>query len=222
MMRESDQQKKVCSAVQPLNSRVADADAIHKSSGRFDDSMPSWRNKNLASENSPSPPTDIPFAQDGEAAYLRRLAMSTRPGATPLVSPSFAPASAAALTSLPPASIPPPAAMSGEEAYQRRLAMSAGVVPQPMPPAFESLPAQTPPPAFVPPIRVDSNLPTAFIPPGPSPESLAAEIQAKRNAAAAIAARLSQMAQLAPAPPSGLSGDNGVSKESQIDSEEYV
>lgn len=185
--------------------------------------MPSWRNKDVASENPPPPPTNIPFAQDGEAAYLRRLAMSTRPGAVPLVPPSFAPASATAPSPSPLASIPPPAAMSGEEAYQRRLAMSAGVVSQSVPPPFESLPAQAPPPAFVPPFRVNSNPPNVSILPGPSPESLAAEIQAKRNAAAAIAARLSQMAQQAPAPSTaGVSGDDGVSQESQIDSEGYV
>lgn len=95
--------------------------------------------------------------------------------------------------------------MTGDEAYLRRLAMSQGqgqpnfAPPRPVsPPA----PVHAPPPAFTAPVRVQLGEGPAAPSPPPSAisDSLAVEIEAKRKAAAAIAARLGQMAMAQQAP----------------------
>lgn len=154
--------------------------------GRFDNE-PSWRMKESAPALASTPPSDLPFADDGEAAYLRRLAMSTRPGA-----PAFAPPATDAPIPTP-APTAPPLAMSGEDAYLRRLAMSGGAaavtrLPSPPPPVFTAM-AGDEDQAYIPvspPPQAPASLP---------PAALAADVKAKRDAAAAIAARLSQLAQ---------------------------
>lgn len=153
--------------------------------GRYDDKT-SWRSKEVVtSDPGPIPSRVAPsFADDGEAVYLRRLAMSTRPGAPPLTPPVEVP-----FLPLPPAA----ATLSGEEAYLRRLALS-GAAPPPEVPVYASPPKDDEDRAYIaispPPNELD---------PSPLVPDLSAEIKARRDAAAAIAARL---AQLAPGPSS--------------------
>lgn len=171
-------------------------------SGRYDNE-PSWRTKEPILDSAPGPSSNVPLAQDGAEAYLRRLAMSTRPGAPP-----FAPSldSAASVAPDPAPVAAPPLAMSGEEAYLRRLAMSAGTAPVPRPPSPEPLRLA---PSFSPPVEQEEP---AYIPMSPPeavaaalPAELSAQIKAKREAAAAIAARLSQIAALPQPTPSASS-----------------
>ncbi|KAF8610467.1 hypothetical protein BDV93DRAFT_550281 [Ceratobasidium sp. AG-I] len=148
----------------------------------------------------------------GEEAYLRRLALSTRAG----------------ITAQPAADAPPaPVASSGDDAYARRLAMSQAI-PKPSPPqepepraypgfaAASQLqpPPQPPvdadpipsPPLDTPPIPVHApQLISAPTGPIPGTAEFEAQVKTRRDAAAAIAARLAQMANAgpsqAPAPP---------------------
>lgn len=190
-------------------------------SGRFDDE-PSWRTKDSAPSIEPAPPSGIPLAQDGEEAYLRRLAMSTRPGA-PAFSP---PAITAPENSQPVSSAAPELAMTGEEAYLRRLAMSSG---DPMPPRVAS-----PGPAIPAALPIQDEMadeePYLSVTPPPAPTlapppaaELSAEVRAKRDAAAAIAARFSQMAQQQPSAPTPVTPPPASDKSTEVPpAESYV
>lgn len=161
----------------------------------------------------------------GEEAYLRRLAMATRPGMSSLAVSASAspPLQSIPLSATAPAFVPaptavPPQPISGEEAYLRRVALSQGIpyiptatsqisplaaapaFPSPIPQAKsldDDVPAPSPPriaPSFVAPSFTPNIM-------GPSSE----EIKAKRDAAAAIAARLGQLAAGAGASGSSIS-----------------
>ncbi|CAE7175047.1 unnamed protein product [Rhizoctonia solani] len=134
------------------------------------------------------------IASSGEEAYLRRLAMSTRAARDPPT------------TDEPPAML----ATTGDEAYARRLAMSQAI-PQPAPldPAPSAYPQFAPatqpdvppedepipsPPVETPP--EPAPMPAAApAPTGPVPgtEEFEAQVKARREAAAAIAARLGKL-----------------------------
>ncbi|KAI0350206.1 hypothetical protein OH77DRAFT_1091580 [Trametes cingulata] len=95
--------------------------------------------------------------------------------------------------SLPPAAVPapaPPVAQSGEEAFLRRLAMSQQATPQPAPSPLPFV--SPPPPAFTPPF------PPPVVPPppvnAPTPALSEEKVRNSKQAAAAIAARLSALA----------------------------
>ncbi|KAF8334343.1 uncharacterized protein EI90DRAFT_539829 [Cantharellus anzutake] len=172
--------------------------------GRYDDSPPeSWRTKEPAPIFSPpSSHSRLPPPDDGEPAYLRRAAMSANAGfqASSRLSPpptSFE-QTASNLVATPSAPVP----QTGEEAYLRRLAMSQGAMtmtpPPPPPPPPAPLPVQE--------LDEDDDVPYLSPPPMPppqpappplDPEVMEAQIKEKREAAAAIAARLAQFGQQA-------------------------
>ncbi|KAI0703546.1 hypothetical protein BC835DRAFT_1410576 [Cytidiella melzeri] len=173
----------------------------------------------LALGASQAAPVAINVAMSGDEAYQRRLAMSTGSKPTPppshtvpLDTPSFGPSAVHApqrtfalslnppedddeipgLGALPPAA-PVPAVETGEEAYTRRLAMS-----------LRTSAAAPVPPASPEPLALAYNpfAPTAFVPPPSvaglpsSGEALSDEkVKSSREAAAAIAARLSALAR---------------------------
>jgi splicing factor 45 len=141
----------------------------------------------------PSPPpvsasAPADKAMTGEEAYLRRLAMSSRPAGKPESSPAGpAPPS--------PASSPPD---DGEETYRRRVEMNRPSPASPMieaPPPFDGAafapPPPVPPPTFISPAAPSAQLPADFD----------ARVKAQRDAAAAIAARLAAIAPPADASP---------------------
>lgn len=136
--------------------------------------------------------------------------MSTRPGTSitaplpPLQSAPLNPAASAFVPAPMPATAinAAPQAMSGEEAYLRRVALSQGIpyIPPSSAP-LTSTPSTAP--SFAPPqISLDDEVPPPSPPSiAPPPSALTTsvmiptmdEIQAKRNAAAAIAARLGML-----------------------------
>ncbi|OJT12236.1 DNA-damage-repair/toleration protein DRT111, chloroplastic [Trametes pubescens] len=101
--------------------------------------------------------------------------------------------SAFAAAPAPPPAVTPSAAFvqSGEEAYLRRLALSQHAAPPPPPPHVPSpAPFISPPPAFTP------SFPPPAVPPPPAnvPALTEDKVRSSKNAAAAIAARLSALA----------------------------
>ncbi|KEP54698.1 putative DNA damage repair protein DRT111 [Rhizoctonia solani 123E] len=150
---------------------------------------------------------DSASASAGEEAYLRRLAMSTRAAREP-----------------PPDTEEPPVSFvtTGDDAYARRFAMSqtmsqSAPTHNPTPNAYpqftpakqpEAPPEEEPipsPPVDTPPEPESEPAPVATsapAPTGPVPgtEEFEAQVKARREAAAAIAARLSKMAAAAPNP----------------------
>ncbi|KAI3610702.1 dna-damage-repair toleration protein [Moniliophthora roreri] len=155
------------------------------------------------SNNAPQAPVNLNIS--GDEAYQRRLQMS-RGGGKPAESfsapsqPSFQPVhlpseegsdAIPGLSSMPaqPSAITK-RAETGEEAYMRRLAMSnrAATPPAPCPPSPPTLAYNPFAPPSVPPPP----------PPNPSGASLTPELEERRKAAAAIAARLSAIGASAP------------------------
>ncbi|KZT60363.1 hypothetical protein CALCODRAFT_553651 [Calocera cornea HHB12733] len=158
-----------------------------------------------------SAPVAVARDMTGEEAYQRRLALSR--GGAPAPPPAF---------STPPRAASPPAplpsvAETGEEAFQRRLALSRGATaprppsPAPAPPAPSVPPSsrstrpppgpddddwawstpQPPPSAPTPPPAMPPPPPMAGLAP---PAALDPEVEKRRQAAAAIAARLAALA----------------------------
>ena len=146
----------------------------------------SWRTKEPEPIFSP-PPSSSRLPDDGEEAYLRRVAMS-RPEVQEL-SKGAAPTSSFLSTGSSPAAAPPVIPQIAEEAYFHRLPMSPGIVtpppPLPAPEDDDDVPYLSPPPQA-------ALLPASQL---PDPQAVEAQIKAKREAAAAIAARLAQLGQ---------------------------
>ncbi|KAJ7632541.1 hypothetical protein FB45DRAFT_831732 [Roridomyces roridus] len=132
-------------------------------------------------------PAALPRDMSGDEAYQRRLAMSTgmRPPSPHI--PSTADDNVIPALPMP---APPPPTETGEEAYLRRIAMSSVARPAPPPPARSPSPTTLAYNPFAPP----------SVPPPPSgpPPSVAAALDARVKAAAAIAARLGALAGSAP------------------------
>lgn len=148
----------------------------------------------------------------GDEAYQRRLAMSR--GNRPL-SPSGddqlqAQTQGAAADDIPGFNVshdshPPPKDETGEEAYLRRLAMSTMHRAQPPPQALSPPSQQQRRSASPPSLSFNPFAPPSVPPPPPppgGPMSVAPsnDIDAKKKAAAAIAAKLGALAALAPQP----------------------
>ena len=161
----------------------------------------------------PAPIAPVNVNMTGDEAYQRRLAMSQglQPPEPPTESvvPALPSSSGASMTvgapgvgaahSLSPPPLLPapthvlPVAQTGEEAYLRRLAMAQQT---PQPPRVPSpVPFYQSPPAFT------ATVPPPMVPPPPAsapavsgPSVTAEKIQSSKQAAAAIAARLSALA----------------------------
>jgi splicing factor 45 len=188
----------------------------HRSRSRSRSATPRRSPAHEDSPNRRAPPSfapasvsidNIPPAASGEEAYLRRLAMSTRPANAGSVSSEEPPAVSVVTI--------------GDEAYARRLAVSQAMTepdatyepkpnaypgfasstqPQIPSPEYEPIPS---PPADTPPEPVPAPE-AASISTGlaPGSEEFEAQVKARREAAAAIAARLVKLANAAPSQPS--------------------
>lgn len=175
--------------------------------GRYGETYDRWTRKDDEREKSQrADDQSIAMAVDreltGDEAYQRRLALSkgVRPASPPENNQPGQPQDEDI-------TVPDPAHDSqspgtGEEAYLRRLAMSTMHRTQP-PLQAPSPPSQprvvTPPPLSFNPFAPPSVPPP---PPGDVPGAIpAGDIDAKKKAAAAIAAKLGALAALAPQPP---------------------
>ena len=177
----------------------------HECAGRYDDrdmddDYDHPRGIGAGSANPAVPSAPVNASTTGDEAYQRRLAMSQgfRPAEPP--APTFAAsASSSSMARIPPPSSSsfgddggptppaPVAAQSGEEAFMRRMAMSQAPPPpprEPSPPPFDDTPPfNTPIPSFIAP------------PPAVNASAVVQDkIQSSKQAAAAIAARLSALA----------------------------
>ncbi|KAG8919790.1 hypothetical protein FRC02_001374, partial [Tulasnella sp. 418] len=134
-----------------------------------------------------------PQASTGDEAYLRRLAMSSMAARAAAMQdePTIAPPPPPPPTS---ASNAPPHTETGEEAYQRRLAMSRAFVPAKQTPSVATIPAVEETPVATTTEQVSEQPPAPEPTPQITPGSADFEaiLAKKREAAAAIAAKLAK------------------------------
>ncbi|KAF7984009.1 hypothetical protein HWV62_17501 [Athelia sp. TMB] len=185
-----------------------------RKSGRYDEHNDRWtRSMDDTPDNNFAAPPEPALARDpsGEEAYQRRLALAGMAAAPPSAPPVHITPPEDETMPL----APPPPTETGEEAYLRRAALAQvqaqAQFNQPMPQITQP-PAQfyQPTPPFPPPpmnrepseeppaLAYNPFAPPSVPPPPPGPPGMAAALDARVKAAAAIAAKLGALAASAP------------------------